>query len=250
MIKIYRQVLGVKIQNIYFSEESDNPISSSVDLVGITQSFNAIKGLDPLETLIIDLTKDEEALLADMTKSTRQQIRAAPRKFNLLYHVYTSPTDIQIFEFRDFYNEFARNKNTYGCNSFHVKTMQLLRNKHHLLLTKIEDENNQTLCFRVYVIDGQRASSLYSASHFRLIDDKPRKRLLSVAHRYLKWKDMIWLKNNGYLVYDTGGLTQDENIRKFKLEFGGTVETRYSGYIANTIKGKIISRIRKLKMTK
>ncbi|MFK2826907.1 hypothetical protein QYG89_14725 [Bacillus sp. B190/17] len=251
MITIARQLWGIKLQNVYFPEKSDSLVSDrSFDLIGITQSLTPSDKLNKLETLQIDLTKSEEELLADMTKSTRQQIRQAIQKYDFHFQVFPKPANNDLYAFQSFYNQFAEHKNTYKCRAFHIQTLKLLRDNGNMLMTQITNENNDVLCCRIYAIDGQRATSLYSVSHFRLNDDQTRKRILSNAHRYLKWKDMTWLKNNGYRVYDSGGLTSDNNIRKFKLEFGGTIVTEYSGYVANTLKGRMLLGIRRLNMSK
>ncbi|WP_381480410.1 hypothetical protein [Sporosarcina contaminans] len=49
-----------------------------------------------------------------------------------------------------------------------------------------------------------------------------------------------------------GGLTDDENIRRFKLGFGGDIVPVYSGYEAQSLYGSILLKARnvKVKLTK
>ncbi|EDL65265.1 hypothetical protein BSG1_11826 [Bacillus sp. SG-1] len=218
--------------------------SNGVAIIGIIQSKYPLGVLPPLETLQINLTKSEEKLYLDMNKSTRQQIRQAEQKYDLVTKADPTPNENLLIAFRNFYNTFASNKHTYKCNAFHLKTLKLLAEQRSLLITSVEDSLGETLCYRVYVIDGKRATSLYSAAHFRQTADKSRKRLLSAAHRYLKWKDMLWLKHRGYIIYDSGGLTSDPAIRNFKLEFGGEIVKEYSGYIATNLFGRAVLSIR------
>ena len=70
-----------------------------------------------------------------------------------------------------FYNRFARNKKTHTCDSFHMKTMKLLREKNALLLTYITKIKRRMFsATRVYIVDGEFAMNLYSASQFRMVD--------------------------------------------------------------------------------
>ncbi len=246
MITIKRQIWGVNIQNIYFQGETELPIDSSVNFVGITQAKFKLEGLKELETLQIDLTKGDEDLLRGMKRKTRQQIRQALQKYSFTHRVSSTPTDDEIHKFKSFYNQHAKVKHIYRCTPYHVQTLKLLRNQNHLLVTTVANENQEILCYRVYAVDGIRAMPLYSVSHYRLEADNARKRMLGLAHRVLIWRNMLWLKANHYQIYDQGGLTSDPNIRSFKHEFGGTAVTVYSGYKANTTKGKLILKIRNL----
>ncbi|MBT2639681.1 hypothetical protein [Bacillus sp. ISL-39] len=246
MIIISRKYWGINVVNIYFPS-NDQLLGAVQGIVGITQASKPLDGLNPLETLQIDLNKTEAELFADMKKSTKQQIKQAMKISHLVYNIASNPSDREIFEFRSFYNKFAAVKNTYRCRKFNLKTLQLLRDKNSLIISRIIDgEMQETLCYRVYVYEHNRVTPLYSVSHHLSADDPQRKRLLSLAHRYLKWKDMLWLKGAGCQLYDNGGLTNDPNIRKYKIEFGGTIITEYSGYTAGNLLGKTILALRKL----
>ena len=244
MISIMRNIAGLKLQQLYFSDEMDLRVAKGTSLVGVTQAKYHTRKLFPIETLQINLTKSEEKLFSDINKSTRQQIRQAEQKYGLMTKADPAPDERSINTFRNFYNTFASTKHTYKCNAFHLKTLKLLAKQNSLLITSVEDSLGETLCYRVYAIDGKRATSLYSAAHYRQAADKSRKRLLSAAHRYLKWKDMLWLKHGGYIIYDSGGLTSDPAIRNFKLEFGGEIVKEYSGYIATNLFGRFVLSIR------
>ena len=76
------------------------------------------------------------------------------------------------------------------------------------------------------------------------------KRKLSEGSRYLLWRNILYFKEHNHLTYDMGGLTTNENIWKFKMEFGGEVIPVYSGYEANSMIGKLVLWLRSVKMTK
>ncbi|WP_139070054.1 hypothetical protein [Bacillus sp. FJAT-27225] len=230
----------VKMEQIYFPEDESFLYSSSSDLVGITQSVIPIKGLRPIETLQTDLTKSEDDLWAEIKKSTRQHIRQAQKNYRLSYFATDEPTDEQIHQFRDYYNEFARAKKTRICTSFNVNTMKLLRNQKSLFMSFMETEDNKPICYRVYAVDGKRAMALYNASHYRMEVDTDRKKMLSNGHHLQKWMDILKFKEKGFLIVDSGGLTNDEKIRNYKLQFGGNIVTEYSGYLPKTVLGQLV----------
>lgn len=250
MLSISRKICGIHITQIYFLETKSFLNDTSPDLIGITESSKSIMGLKPIETLQKDLTKSVEELFMAISKSTRKQIKQAQKNSTLHKIIVTEPTNEDILLFRDYYNQFAKKKNTYLCGPFNVKTLKLLRDQKALIMTKIEGEDQQPLCYRVYVADGIRAMSLYSASHYRLTDDPKLKRLYGKAHRLLEWEDILWFKNNGYQIYDSGDLTTNKDIRNYKLEFGGEIITRYSGYISYSLKGSMLFNFRKWKFSK
>ncbi|QQZ07860.1 hypothetical protein [Heyndrickxia vini] len=249
MLSVSRKIWGITITQIYFPEESF-PFDPSIDVVGITHSTIPMNGLIPIETLQKDLTKDVEELFMDISKSTRKQIKQAQKDPNLKKFILVNPSNEEILQFRDFYNQFAKLKNTYCCTPFHVETLKLLRDQNALIITKIENIDQQPLCYRVYVVNGKRSMPFYSASHYRLTNDSNFKRLTSKAHRMLQWEDMLYFKSKGYQIYDSGGLTNDINIRNFKLEFGGKIITEYSGYLSYTFLGNLVLHVRQWNMSK
>ncbi len=203
--------------------------------------------LRTVETLQINLNKEENELLMDLHKTTRRQIRRAENQ-KLKHIVLENPTNQDLLTFQKFYNRFAKNKKTHACNSFHMKSMKLLRDQNALMLTYMQNEKQETYCYRVYIVDGTFAMNLYSVSHFRMADHAEQKKILSQANRYLVWKCILWFKAKEYTLYDMGGLTDDENIRRFKLGFGGEIVSVYSGYETNSIIGALVLKLRNWKM--
>lgn len=209
------------------------------DIRGFTHAFIPKSYLQKNDTLLIDLTKSKEELLKQLHQKNRKQIKKA---LNQGFHIeiLNKPSTKDIRAFQKFYNDFAQNSNTYPCNSFHINTMSKLRNKNALIITKLMNKGYEVLCYQVYISDGETAFSLYSASHFRLKETSGEKRLLSEASRYLQWHNILYFKETHHTIYDIGGFTKNENIRKFKMEYGGEITEVYSGYSANSFVGKIV----------
>lgn len=246
IIKIERKILNIKINNYYFAK-GDVGSDPNVHVKAYSHSFAPRNDLKSLETVQHDLTKSKDDLLMAMHRETRRQIRRAA-DHSLEHIVIENPSDADLKEFQEFYNHFAENKKTYTCNAFHMKTMKLLREKNGLMLTYMKDQQNQIYCYRVYIIDGELAMNLYSATHFRMVEPSELKKVLSQVNRFLVWKNILTFKDKGYKLYDVGGLTDDKNIRRFKLGFGGEIVHVYSGYEANSIIGALVLQIRNWKM--
>lgn len=217
------------------------------DIRGFSHSYIPKDYLQQNDTILIDLSKSKEELLKQLHQKNRKQIKKAlDRGFHI--EILNRPSTKDIRAFQKFYNDFAQNSNTYPCNSFHINTMSKLRNKNALIITKLMNNSFEVLCYQVYISDGETAFSLYSASHFRFKKTSEERRLLSEASRYLQWHNILYFKETHHTIYDMGGLTRNENIRKFKMEFGGKITEVYSGYEANSIVGKLILWLRSIKI--
>lgn len=233
--------------DMYYFLDEYKVYEKSTDILGFSHSLIPKNVLQRTETIHIDLTKSEVELFQQLHRTNRKQInKAASHQFRI--EVIDRPKMADIRAFQKFYNHFAKFANTYPCNSFHVNTMSMLKDKDALVITKLLNHLDEVLCYRVYISDGNTTFSLYSASHFRLKEKREDKRLLSEASRYLLWRNILYFKGHHHTTYDMGGLTTNENIRKFKLEFGGEITEVYSGYEANSVVGKLILWLRSIKI--
>lgn len=239
--------MNIKINWYYFWDENYTSQKPFAHMEGYTHSIYSPE-LSIAQTSYIDLRKEQEQIFLDFRPTNRKQIRRANRR-DFVIEVINNPDMEDIKKFQYFYNEFAKTANTYSCNAFHVNTMKELSRKNSLVISKILNQLGETLGYRVYVTDGIRSMSLYSASLFREKTNEEKK-MLSEASRYHVWKDILYFKNNHHRIYDMGGLTNNENIKSFKLEFGGEVVNVYSGYKSNTWLGKTILYFRKIYMRK
>lgn len=237
----------MKILHYYFvNEELNNEHISQIR--GFSHASYPRQSLTSLETLHIDLTEDEEQIFSSIHKKNRKQIREAFEK-ELTCVILNEPTDRELEDFQQFYNIFAKTKPTHKCSFYHMKTLKLLRNKKGIVISYIESSDKKKLCYRVYVTDHSHAMTLYSVSHFRLTRNPAEKRLLSMANRLLLWRSIQYFKQTGHSIFDMGGLTNDPNIRNFKLGFGGKVVPVYSGYESYSLLGKLLLKIRHWKIS-
>lgn len=244
MIWIERKILFIKISNRYFyNKEHLNYCLSTLN--GFSHSLVKNERLQSLQTVHIDLEKSESALLADIHKENRRQIRKAEKQ-NMQFLIVEQPTELELKRFQMFYNRFAKSKNTFRFGSFHLTTMKKLMEKNALVFTYVTDQTHQQLyCYRIYVSDGEFAMTLYSASNVGLQGSPQNNRLLSEANRYAIWRNIIYFKEKGVKKIDMGGLTDQPSIRDFKLGFGGEIVTVYSGYETSSAIGRLVLTCRK-----
>jgi hypothetical protein len=167
-------------------------------------------------TVVIDLARETEAILADMHKNVRGEIRRAEGD-GLRWE-----EEVNLEEFAAFHADFARERGIEGVDVSRLRSFGPA-----LLLTRA-NSGDTTLAQHAYVVDAEekRARFLYSSSgRFEGANTA----LVGRANRWCHWKDMLLLRERGIRTYDMGGIAVGakaaavSGINDFKLRFGGTV---------------------------
>lgn len=171
----------------------------------------------PFSTVLIDLRREPDAIMADMHRNVRAEIRRAEGE-GILWTAGVDPR-----EFASFHAAFAREK---GIEAIDLPRFRSFGSA--LLLTRATLEG-KTMAQHAYVVDDveSRARFLYSSSgRFEGTNSA----LVGRANRWCHWKDMLFLRERRIRTYDMGGIasgTPDAEARagidEFKLRFGGTV---------------------------
>jgi len=228
----------------------EEPNSQGADLVRHFQQVRPLGGMYCREfyTILIDLKRDEEALLAVMKRGARYEIRRAAGKDDLVYDSCDG-SDQRVFEeFCDYCDTFLDFKSQRKLDRL---WLSLLKKAGLLELTRIVDAAD-TLVWHCYHRSAQRATLLYSASHFRSNPTVEYRNKVGRANRYLHWQDMLRFKSAGISTYDFGGWYEGDQdyerlrINKFKEQFGGEIVKNYICEQAPTLKGALFLRIRRL----
>lgn len=169
-------------------------------------------------TLCVDLTQDEDALLAQMSQNTRRKVRTAEKKgvtvrvatlddLPTLYALYQTTSERDGFLIRPFgyYEKAWRDFMQAGLA--------------HALLAEHE---GQPIAHVILFHFGRKCWYFYGAS-----DNRARETMPNYA---LQWEAMRWAKAQGYVVYDMWGAPDvfDERDRlwgvyEFKRGFRGQV---------------------------
>ncbi|WP_102026565.1 peptidoglycan bridge formation glycyltransferase FemA/FemB family protein [Salirhabdus sp. Marseille-P4669] len=203
------------------------------------------------KTLILDLKKTEEELFAAIHKNARYKINRAMKRDSIYHKSYTNPSDNLLERFIAFFDTFSKNKKIPKANMGRLKE---LRAQGAILLSFVEDEQEQILCSHVHVVNGRCCSLLHSAS--ARFDNRDIRNVIGRANRYLHWMDICEAKSMGVDWYDFGGLfvdsksAEEEHINRFKKEFGGQEVDVDKRIYPNSIIGKMVVFLFWVKMRK
>lgn len=180
-------------------------------------------------TKLVDVNRPDETIQKDFRKNTQYEVRRA-QKEGLAFSLVDNP-DV----FLQFYNGFATTKDQPPMDS------KILRSYWpHMVVTQMTNAA-EVLVMHSYVMDKTlgRATLYHSASQFRGSegeDGQQKRNLIGRANRLLHFRDMTWLRDQGFKTYDFGGYaagTTDpalQHINDFKDSFGGELveESNYA----------------------
>jgi hypothetical protein len=235
---------GIRIGEVYFSQENP-PTHGRVDLIRHVSILCGEKkrGLTDSSTLVLDLTKTEDALLKDMDTGTRYEIRRAQSKDGLSYVILNADDSACIETFCDYYDYFAKSK---SLPRIFRPRLHALAEQRVLLLTAMSTAEGSILVQHAHIVTPERAMLMYSASIFRESTDSASRSLVARANRLLHWCDMLTARKQGVLLYDMCGVdvtnktAETTNIAKFKLGFGGVTVPCYTTTKPASLKGRIV----------
>jgi hypothetical protein len=189
-------------------------------------------------TLWFDLSASCDALLRDMNKETRYEIRRSERE-GFLYEFNAHPNVEWADQFIEFFNRFAD-----GKHLVHANRARILGFLNHgaLDLSRMRAASGDVLVWHAYIRTPKCARLLHSASLFRHVD-KQTATAISLANRRQHWLDMQRFRDEGLRIYDFGGWyvgeadTEKLRINRFKQSFGGEVVHHYNADRPATWKG-------------
>ena len=161
-----------------------------------------------------DLRLSLEELMGKMKSNTRNEIRRAEREGCRFV------IDKDASEFISFYNSFCDSKGFHD----HVSARRLSKFK-NLLITRVVC-GDTVLAMHATQLDPAGKVALLILSGSQRLDANADKKLIGWGNRFLHFKELEWLKNNGYEMYDWSGVCLDPDnpqhtIGQFKLSFGG-----------------------------
>jgi lipid II:glycine glycyltransferase (peptidoglycan interpeptide bridge formation enzyme) len=180
-------------------------------------------------TKLVNVDRTDEAIQKDFRKNTQYEVRRA-QKEGLAFSVLDNAE-----VFREFYDGFAATKDMERMDPKILRAYWP-----HLAVTQMTNAA-EVLVMHCYVMDKSsgRATLWHSASQFRGADGEDaqqRRNLIGRANRLLHFRDMTWLRDQGFKTYDFGGYaagTTDpalQHINEFKDSFGGELveESNYA----------------------
>ena len=239
------------LERVWFTREA---ISSKADICRYLRTSIPIRGRvtisESLETVLTDLTVPIEEILSRATKTIKYEVNKCEKE-EIAISFYTSEdlkNDKTILdEFEKAYLDFAKTINVKMVDDAYQRSK--INNAvvcDTIMLSKAVKDNVEV--FHVYFCGGKETCLCYSVSNYR--DDDSKRNLAGRMNKLLHVKDMKWFKGHGFTIYDWGNISSSQTpngIDKFKLSFGGEVTTLYNSFVGNTIKGKLLVMLLKLK---
>jgi len=217
-----RKAIFLKIECDYWHEEGELFFRSALK----SEFRLSTHEIQPSRTLVVDLTPEEDQILATMKQKTRYNIRLAARKGV----VVRASDDVSVFsELMDI---------TGQRDEFSVHSIDYYRQAHNLFYPQkgcelfLAEYEDQPLAAIMVFVRGTRAWYFYGAS-----SNQQRNRMPTYL---LQWEAMRWAKSRGCQTYDLWGVpdldheTLEANFMKrhdglwgvyrFKRGFGGQLK--------------------------
>lgn len=243
---------GIKIVHIWFEDESNYRLyQGQGDIIYLHGVVNKLKlGIAKEQnSLMTDLTMDEESLFRNINKNYKYEIRRCGKE-NVVYRTYVG---YEIYDvpgllenFKVTYNEMYKAKGmNVEFNTDLVKTYI----KNGMITFSIAFYNNQPLVFHSYICDKENVRFFYSASSFRTNTELAK--VIGRMNKGLHWYDLKYFKSEGYRYYDWGGISdlkQPNGIDQFKIRFGGEPCSYYNIIYGSSIIGKLLVFCLKVKL--
>ena len=178
-------------------------------------------------TLELSLEDDVDIISSKFNKQIRQQIKVAEREgTSCCFHM-----DIE--KFVEFFNDFARKKNTWLTSERRIREMG------DQIKLSFAINNGVVLAAHSYIIDNQVGIVRQLHSATRRLDENYDRNLIGRANKYLTVTDIFYFKEKGFKIFDFGGFAKDteneslKGINNFKLLFGGDLVACTNYYSIN-----------------
>lgn len=170
-------------------------------------------------TICIDLARPLDAILSNMSQSTRRKLRQAEKLESRVLIARNSPTAAQ--DFLLLYNGLAQSKRS-DVSAIGEDTLLRYAGHSDIFVTYLDGE---ALCGHVNLLDreAQRDRLIFSAN--RRFDDPETARLCAILNCHLHWHELRLYREEGLTTYDLGGFSRGTNagIDQFKASFGGRI---------------------------
>jgi peptidoglycan pentaglycine glycine transferase (the first glycine) len=203
--------------------------------------FQRVLAIQPARTIMLDLTPDEDILLANMKEKWRYNVRLASRK-GVQIRVAQTVEDIQ--------NWYALLQTTSARDQFGIHTLEYyrrawqifaLRKQARLLLAYY----NEQLLAGIFVgLMAKQAIYLYGAS------SNEQRQLM--PNYLLQWEAIRWAKQSGAATYDFWGIPDTDEqseamagVYRFKSGWGGRI-VRFPGNYEHTYRPLAMRFVRKI----
>lgn len=241
LISVERKLFCIDLIDVFLAEEFDPKLTKKNVIV---YNYSKVPGGNLFKeiTYQINLEKDESELLENMTAGNRRKVRRA-KKEPYVVIVKDKPTDADLKEFQVFNNNFVEIKKNKKLDYLQLRRLKLLRKKGVLIFTKLQNINGEALGYQIHIIDKELVLNLYTCTAAWIQNRLDLKHQINFANRHLLWENLLFFKSKGYKIYDFGGITEIDEINKFKEDFGFLRVEAYHGFETKSLIGRILIRL-------
>ncbi|RHW36761.1 hypothetical protein D1B33_10245 [Lysinibacillus yapensis] len=233
MLQINRKLFALPVNIVYFKPlKSDSRFEPKI--VQYTHILKPSRQLKGQKTVHINLKQDENTLLHGMSKQVinlLDQNRISSWKITRLHH----PKREELLEFQQIYNRFAKGENDRKLTKSDIQTLQLLQEQGGLVITKLENEEAETICTRIYAVSDEVVMVLYHSGQ-EIMSEQMNKG----ANYFLCWENIRYFRTLGYQIYDFGDIKNSNELEEIKENFGGKTVTVFSGYVTKSLFGNLM----------
>jgi len=190
----------------------------------VAMGFRPARAIQPVRTILLDLTYDEETLLARMKEKCRYNVRLAGRR-GVIVRAAQSPEEVHAW-YRLLQTTSEREQFGIHTLDYYLQAWRIFVPRHQARLL-LAEYGGQLLAGIFVSLFGKQAIYLYGASSNEQRDLMP--------NHLLQWEAMRWAKQQGATEYDLWGLPATDNddeamagVNRFKRSWGGQV-VRFMG---------------------
>ena len=220
MISYYRKVAFLKLHEQWFAYRF-----RFSDILGFTVYWHVQepkKVRTPMirkisHTMELDLRQEMEEILAGYAKQTRKQTKTAETEG------VTCCFEQNLDLFLEFYNDFARKRQTYLLKRHDIEAMGKYL---ELSFAKL---NGEVVAVHSYLVDKNAGYVRHHHTATRRLDEQVDKNLIGRANKYLTTVNIQRYKERGFHTFDFGGYVKDttdkgmQGFNQYKEQFGGVV---------------------------
>jgi lipid II:glycine glycyltransferase (peptidoglycan interpeptide bridge formation enzyme) len=181
--------------------------------------FHPVQAIQPARTILLDITPDEQTLLARMKEKWRYNVRLAGRK-GVQVRIAQTAEDVQAWYAL---LQTTGERDQFGIHTldYYVQAWKLLAEQEQAVLLLAEYEG-QLLAGIFVTLFAHEAIYLYGAS-----SNEHRNRM---PNYLLQWEAIRWSRQRGALRYDLWGIPETDDkdeamagVYRFKRGWGGRV---------------------------
>ncbi len=170
-------------------------------------------------TLAIPLQQSAEEIFSRVNRTFKYHIRKAEKLQVTFRRVNLDPEMISTYS--DSFRKFALRKKLYHLPNWKIDA---LVKSGSFIITAIE-KDNRIVTMHAYVHDNHRIRLLTSHT----VSESESETVIGYCNKFHHWQDMLYFKDQGFVWYDFGGVSKNENDGRnyFKQSFGGEPQVFY-----------------------